>query len=116
MKLKLLLCLTVLALAFAIQPVNAQKRGWSRYEKQEHRNNFRDSRHDHYRDHNQGTYRRYHRDYSSYGYYKKMPPGQVKKYYRNRYSYSGNRYYTNRIYPYPQKNVVTIAIGVPVGF
>ena len=45
-----------------------------------------------------------------------MPPGQVKKYYRYRYSYSGNRYYTNRIYPYPQKNVVTIALGVPVGF
>lgn len=109
MNLKLLFCLAVLAVAFTIQPANAQKRGWSRYEKQEHSNHFLGGRHDHYREHDQGTYRRHHHDYGSYGYYKKMPPGQVKKYYRN-------RYYNNRIYPYPQRNVVTVAIGVPVGF
>ncbi|WP_157097836.1 hypothetical protein [Niabella ginsenosidivorans] len=121
MKLKLLIGMLVLAIAFSAQPANAQKKDWGRYEKHDHRegsHHNRDNRYSYYRGgDDQERDRRYHHNYGNYGYYRKMPPGQVKKYYRSRYYYSGNGYYYTRPYrPYPRGGVLTIAVGVPLGF
>lgn len=113
----------------AVQPAQAQGKGYYKHKdhddrRYERRGNY-GYRHDRDDDDDQGGRRRYYRG-NDYGYYRSLPPGQAKKIYgyksakyfapgqqKKRYRYEDNRYYNQGYY---QSNTLTNVLGSLLGY